>query len=383
MITKERSHPDRAGHERSDKHNHTDLEGLPLNYRSECVLTMNTAEVHHLNHMWHRLCKEMSKRGERVDTRNGPAYRLPGTWCITVREPRKRVLFDAKRNCNHVFHLMESIWMLAGGRDTAFVSQFNSNIANYSDDGAVFHAAYGHRWRSHFGVDQVAYAIKALAADPNDRRVVISMWDASSDGNGVEGKDFPCNLMIIPHLYTSSLSGKTHLNFTIINRSNDLVWGLCGANAVHMSMLQEFMAGALGAEVGVWDHITNNLHAYESHMDLVREVGARDNKNEASYELWSGSYGGQYGKMAEIPMIVNPDNWEDFLVECAELCDGKQEGFRNAFLEDTVEPVWASWREWKAGNYEDAIDIAESIDQHDWRTAIVQWYKRALKKKGL
>lgn len=381
MIIKEDARPDRAGHERTDKVSHTNLSGLPLNYRSECVLTMNKAEVHHVNHMWHRLCKEMTKRGERVETRNGPAYRLPGTWLITVREPRKRVLFDNKRNCNHVFHLMESIWMLAGRNDVGFVSQFNSNIATYSDNGGSFHAAYGHRWRTHFGVDQVTECIKMLAADPNDRRAVISMWDANVDGNGKTGKDFPCNMMIMPCLYTSEHTGKTYLNLTIINRSNDLVWGLCGANAVHMSMLHEFMAGALGAEVGVWEHLTNNLHAYEKHMDLVREVGSRSNTNEESYELWSGAYGGQYSNTA-IPMIVTPDNWEDFLVECGELCNGKQEGFRNAFLENTVEPVWASWREWKGGNFHDAVDIAESIDQYDWRRAVVQWYKRALKARG-
>lgn len=347
---------------------------------------MNHAQTYSLEHMWLRLCTEIVRRGEKVETRNGPAWELPGTWLIHNYRPRERVLFDPRRNCNHVFHLMESIWMLAGRNDTAFVSQFNSNISSYSDDGASFHAAYGHRWRNHFGKDQITYAIKALQADPQDRRVVISMWDANVDGNGVLGKDFPCNMMIMPRLVTSPTTKNRALNFTIINRSNDLVWGLCGANAVHMSMLQEFMAGALGVEVGGWDQITNNLHVYGKHRALVERVAAhaavREGNGYPAYsDCISGTYAG-FHKPPFIPYFVNPNNWEDFLVECEELCDGKQEGFRNAFLEETVEPVWASWRAHKEGDTAEAIDIAECIDQYDWRIAIVQWYKRALAKKG-
>lgn len=334
-----------------------------------------------LRSMWRTMCKAAlnPRYAAMVQTRNGPALKFHGVQALTIREPIERVLFDPDRNCNHVFHLMESIWMLAGRQDVAFLQQFNSNIENYSDDGAVFHAAYGHRWRNHFGVDQIINCIEMLSADPNDRRAVISMWDANVDGNGREGKDFPCNIMIMPSISQKhSPDGITkydRLDFTIINRSNDLVWGLCGANAVHMTMLQEFMADALGIKVGAWHHITNNLHVYEPHIPLIKRVAADVDGSVAVWERYAGVLTPPKRK----PMAVD---WRRFLRECEELCNGKQQGFEEPFLEETVEPAWASWREWKAGNYQEAIDIAECIDAYDWRLAIVQWYNRALFKKG-
>lgn len=343
-------------------------------------------EYENMGRMWDMLCYRMmdSQLTTRVETRNGWATRHNGGVMITIRHPRERLLFDPERNCNHVFHLMESVWMLAGRRDVAFVKQFNSNIASYSDDDENFHAAYGYRWRNHFGIDQIVSAIRMLQADENDRRVVISMWDANVDGNGREGLDFPCNLMILPNIEYKE-NPRTHmnekrLNFTIINRSNDLVWGLCGANAVHMSMLQEFMAGALGVKVGAWHHFSNNLHVYDKHLELIRGVYKGVRESTRPWMNYAGRAMDYHRK--EDPLFVGPDNWEDFLVECEELCNGKQQGFRNAFLEETVEPVWASWREWKDGNYAEAIEIAESIDAFDWRKAVVEWYTRALFKKG-
>lgn len=339
-------------------------------------------EFEDLRHMWRSLCRAaMTPRYvDPVDTRNGKALKFRGVQSITVRKPAERVLFDQDRNCNHVFHLMESIWMLAGRNDVAFLQQFNGNIESYSDDGATFHAAYGHRWRNHFGVDQIVSCIEMLAIDPNDRRAVISMWDAREDGNGKTGKDFPCNMMIMPSISHHRVPDFTpcnpRLDFTIINRSNDLVWGLCGANAVHMTMLQEFMACALGVEVGAWHHITNNLHVYEPHWPLVKKVNDQVVAGEKPWE----PYGGFAVPPKDRPPMVL--NWRTFLKECEELCNGKQQGFTEPFLEETVEPVWASWREWKAGNYQEAIDIAECIEAYDWRLAIVQWYNRALFKKG-
>lgn len=345
---------------------------------------ITTYEYESLGRMWDMLCYRIidTAHSSRVETRNGWATRLNGGTMITIRNPRERLLYDAARNCNHVFHLMESIWMLAGRNDVAFLQQFNSNMENYSDDGATFHAAYGHRWRNHFGVDQLVSCIEMLDEDPNDRRAVISMWDARVDGNGKQGKDFPCNLMILPAIseWKNPRTGQDEkrLDFTIINRSNDLVWGLCGANAVHMSMLQEFMAGALGLRVGTWHHFTNNLHVYDKHLDLVKSVaeGVR-----SSTRPWV-NYCGDTNNHRDDPYFVNPTNWRDFLIECEDICNGKQEGFRNSFLEETVEPVWASWREWKSGNYGEAIEIAECVDAYDWRKAVVEWYFRAATKKG-
>lgn len=317
-------------------------------------------EVRGVNDLWHRMCPVMVAKAVAEETRNGKAYRFPTPVMIEVREPWCRVLEDPKRDCNHVFHLMESIWMLAGRNDVAFLDQFNSNMKNFSDNGNQFNAAYGHRWRNHFGQDQLLKAIERLRTNPTDRRVVINMWDPSDDMFNMTTKDVPCNLTMIPQV---SPDGK--LDLLTVNRSNDLVWGLCGANAVHLSMVHEFMTMALGLPMGTWRHLSTNLHYYDWHADLVKDTHVQPNY------VWQ--------TFPRRQMLLDGTDAETFLRECGEICDGKQEGFSSPFLEDTVEPVWASWREWKTGDKREAIEIASCIESDDWRIGIVHWYKRHIK----
>ena len=101
------------------------------------------------------------------------------------------------------FHLMESLWMLAGRNDVEWISKYNKKISEYSDDGKTFHGAYGHRWRNHFSggpnkiKDQLDQVMIRLHKFPNDRRCVVSMWDPNIDlVMENKGKDYPCNTQI-------------------------------------------------------------------------------------------------------------------------------------------------------------------------------------------
>lgn len=316
-------------------------------------------ECRGVNDAWHRLCPIMTTMAEKAETRNGIAYQLPGPITITMREPWNRVLEDPVRNCNHIFHIMEAMWMLAGHNDVAFVEQFNHNMLTFSDDGRVFNAAYGHRWRHHWGFDQVEHCIERLRAFPSDRRAVITMWDPTDLLQ--DTKDMACNMQIMPYIRGGELC------MTTTNRSNDLVWGLCGANAVHLSFLHEYIAASLGLPMGCWVHHTNNLHYYEKHKELVSNT-----KVESNY-VWRTFPKRQL-------LVQDPAT---FYREVQELVDGKQEGFEEPFLEDTIEPVWASWREWQAGDTDEAIHIASCIECDMWRPAIVGWYNRALQRRKL
>ncbi len=101
------------------------------------------------------------------------------------------------------------------------------------------------------------------------------MWDAGScDEYGGKdsdlhlavkgGKDVPCNTQA----YFDTLGGK--LNMTVTCRSNDVVWGAYGANAVHFSILHEYVALASGAEQGVYRQFSNNYHSYIDRPDVQR-----------------------------------------------------------------------------------------------------------------
>jgi hypothetical protein len=59
---------------------------------------------------------------------------------------------------------------------------------------------------------------------------------------------------------------------TVFNRSNDIVWGAYGANAVHFSFLLEFMSRLTNYPVGTYTQISVNWHAYEETYHLLKEV---------------------------------------------------------------------------------------------------------------
>jgi thymidylate synthase len=80
------------------------------------------------------------------------------------------------------------------------------------------------------------------------------MWTAGDIEGGF--KDHPCNT----HITLRIVEGR--LNMLVMNRSNDLIWGMMGSNIVCFTMLQEYLAGQIGCPVGTYSVVTANLHVY-------------------------------------------------------------------------------------------------------------------------
>jgi len=215
----------------------------------------------------------LETKGVEVDTRNGKALEFPCPVMTSYSHSRERVLFYPMRDANPYFHLMESFWMLAGKNEVEWISNYNGRMSSYSDDGVTINGAYGYRWKNWFGKDQLEIAVHRLLHYENDRRTVVSMWDPIKDFS-IEntGKDHPCNTQIMFWVRNNTL------NMTVCNRSNDMIWGAYGANAVHMSVLLEYMAARIDCAVGTYYQFSNNLHAYvdtldESYREELLETG--------------------------------------------------------------------------------------------------------------
>lgn len=201
--------------------------------------------------------------GVKTSTRNGDAWTFDGTVITEYTHPHTRVLFSPHRDANPFFHLAESAWMLMGRNDIKFLTDYAKNMANYSVDGKTQHAAYGHRWFNHFGFDQVTAIINKLKAQPNTRQAVLQIWDSKVDlvDSKENATDRACNVSCVFTPRTSS-SGETSLDMMVSNRSNDIVWGAYGANAVHFSFLHHLVAELSGFEVGVYRQVSDNYHMY-------------------------------------------------------------------------------------------------------------------------
>jgi hypothetical protein len=305
---------------------------------------------------------------EPEQTRNGPAIVYPEMVTTVYECPAERVLFHGGRDANPVFHLMESIWMLAGRNDVAFVKQFNKRMGEFSDDGEAYNAAYGHRWRNHFGRDQLDEVIQLLRRDPSTRQAVIQMWDSADLSR--KTKDKACNTQLIFDVR------QDRLNMTVFNRSNDIWWGAYGANAVHFSVLQEFVAAATGHRIGVYRQVSNNFHLYTELYNAKQYLVSPPDASQ--YDYYS------QGTVRPAPLMLNGE-YKLFLTECEIFCTdpfNERIKYANPFFEHCARPMAmiSRVRKTKAG---DGRYFAQQIRAEDWRKAAFEWIDRRDKARQI
>ena len=395
---------------------------------------------------------QLKTRGVRRDSRNGPVLVFPVPVCIGYEKPLERVVFCPERDANPFFHFFEALWMLAGRNDVEPLAYYAKQVREYSDDGKTFNGAYGYRWRdAEVGdsrdpggkdcqVDQLDLIVNHLKADPNSRRAVLQMWNVEDDllkigcksmnprnppqSEGeymalVEGvkvhdpgsKDVCCNLSVMFSIrkecvtlpdYDDRSDGyyERCLDITVTNRSNDLVWGCLGANYVHFSFLQEYMAARLGVEVGRYHHFTNNLHVYDWNWkpeewladetpDFYTDFSLSevDMPEEWVLQRWGKS-------LAKVPLIKDPVQFEKELIGFAEDFWGSPDRIEGRgqeshapltepFLADVVLPMLLAFGHWKEHkNGDEALGHLKNVAADDWRIAGENWIRRRIERRN-
>ena len=199
--------------------------------------------------------KSLATNGVEEDSRNGKVLRFPEPVTMVYSEPWVRGNNTPDRDSNPFFHIAESMWMLAGRRDVEFLTLFNSNMGNYSDDGEVYNAAYGYRLRQHFGFDQLKSIVSELREIPNSRQAICQLWDSKDLGKIT--RDKACNMQMVFSIFDNKL------RLVVYNRSNDLVYGgVTGANPVHFSYFQQWVSDQLEIDMGDLTFVSNNAHVY-------------------------------------------------------------------------------------------------------------------------
>lgn len=329
----------------------------------------------------------------REESRNGEVMMIDEPVTITYTKPRERILWNAARDANPFLHMFEALWMLAGRNDLAPMAYYAKQFQEYSDDGLTLNGAYGKRWRHLYyssgdiydELDQLEILIDHLRRKPSSRRAVLQMWNAQDDLLKVESsKDTCCNLCVM----FAQREGR--LDMTVINRSNDMIWGALGANYVHFGFLQEYVACALGVEVGCYNQVTNNLHVYLSNWKpeewLVWERGTRRTLVAGQVGDWWLDYGyHEEAKASELLLVQDRTAFDDQVKLVTDREWGPtSKGYRvgeltEPFLLYVAVPMFAAYRAHKNKDTRKALDIADSIGASDWRLAAKLWLQRRLK----
>lgn len=372
-------------------------------------------------------------------SRNGAVLRIDEPVMVTYTHPTERVLFNPARDANPFFHVYETLWMLAGRNDVASVAYYCKRMKEFSDDGETLNGAYGYRWRNAHvydpsaassrmaefkDVDQLDLLVAHLKADPTSRRAVLAMWNVEDDlikvklgepcqwcggegympaeGSQIRGpgclyckstpyrqpsKDVCCNLNVMFSIRKATdrewqtVGDTCYLDMTVTNRSNDLLWGMLGANYVHFTVLQEYMAARLGVSVGRYTHVTNNLHVYSDRDDWQPERWLAADQVAGKFIM--NPYESMLGMSTTyqlVPLVKDPVVFEEELPRFVELNDGDKIGdtWKEPFLRDVAQRMCSAWHHYKRGQLEDALSCARRITAGDWRLVCEQWLTRRI-----
>ncbi len=321
-------------------------------------------------------------------SRNGPVRRILEPVATVYTKPEECALFAAWRDSNPFFSVIEALQMIAGRDQLSDLTPYVSNFGQFSDDGVTIPAAYGKRWREWFiqsdsegsppgKFDQLDWTVRRLAKDPSDRRPVIVMWDGDVDPHRADrgGKDIPCNTTVMPYVTNG------RLNITVTCRSNDMILGAYGANAVHFAFLAMYLAGRLGLEVGTYHQLSNNMHVYDS--------------STVSSEWSIDPY--EAGKVKPLPLFHEWDNSvipdearevfirQDLAVFFDEGAYAAAQMCRWPWLSRIAIPMALAHKHWKGkrgqpktgDSFEGALDILGQMPAgNDWRLASEEWISR-------
>jgi thymidylate synthase len=339
--------------------------------------------------LW-KMLKLLNEGGQLQSSRAGEVLVYPTPVTTIYLNPQQRVLTSVERDANPFFHLMEALWMLNGQDDLETVEYFNRRMRDFSDDGETLHGAYGRRWRRWFGRDQLLQVIELLKRHPTSRRAVIQMWDALDDLSTDEAKkDVPCNLVITP-LLIERQDGR-ELDMTVFCRSNDAIWGAAGANAVHFSILQEYLARNLLVPVGRLYQISNNFHVYNDVFSELKATGYLERPAITPYVN------------LRYDVIVGDANSFDIELELfSEFARARRsdkdwteiQHWHNRFFPDVALPMVEAYRVFRSSGGEERYlvmqnillrDLTNNLPRSDWLYAARQWTerrKRDFLKKG-
>lgn len=187
--------------------------------------------------------------------------------------PRKPIVMPMGRKLSYRFMFAEAYWILTGDDSVAGISPFNSNIAQFSDDGVKFFGAYGPKI-----VAQSDYVVKTLTKDRDSRQAVINIWRDSPPAT----KDIPCTIMVSFRITNDKLHSH------VVMRSSDVWLGL-PYDVFNFSMLMHCIGSSLGVELGGLTYTLMNSHLYE--------------RNEQEATMMLGSIYGEKKMVPEQPEL--------------------------------------------------------------------------------
>jgi thymidylate synthase len=303
---------------------------------------------------------------------------------ITIKHPEQRIYCLPHRNDNIFAKIAETVWVLAGRNDLAFLSKYLPRAVDFSDDGKTWRAAYGQRMRNFIdydwyqGADQLKNIVKLLQKDRYTRRAIISLWNPEVDYE--DSKDIPCNNWL-NFIIRPNKQGIDELHLNIAQRSSDIMWGLSGINTFEFATLQILLAQWLQCKVGTLNYNITSLHVYEKHFTrLAKIIESYTYKTIYHYDI--PIVGLHPQSMPHDSLAMFDNSLPAFFLREHDLLKPFDGNLNNIITDNflyrsfNMLMAYDLWRACQPNLSGDLIDCLDAMPDDDWKLAAIEYVAR-------
>lgn len=138
----------------------------------------------------------------------------------------------------------------------------------WADENGTVGKSYGYQAgkTTHEYATQIDYIIGEIKKNPTSRRLIIELWNVD---------DLP-EMMLPPCVHHAQFSvQKGKLNILVKQRSCDTLVAM-NYDVVEYAILTHMIARECGLEVGELMHVIGDMHIYDKHAELAREILNRE-----------------------------------------------------------------------------------------------------------
>ena len=205
-----------------------------------------------------RICENILRSGYYDNNRTGtPTYKLPHQIIqVNLQEefPILKSKFVAFKTA-----VKEILWIMQGNNNVKELQKQNVHIWDEweMEDGTIG-TSYGWVVKNY---DQINNLIKQLKTNPQDRRMMINLWQWDYLETGAL---YPCCFCSMWDV----TDGK--LNCMLVQRSGDIPLGV-PFNTTQYAVLVHILAKICGLKVGLLTHVINNAHIYENQVEGIKQ----------------------------------------------------------------------------------------------------------------
>ncbi len=206
---------------------------------------------------WYEILSEMNLSD---NSRDGDIVGECINAITVIKDPTRNIMKNKIRNLSMRYAIGEMLWYLSGNNNLREIQKYSCGWDRMSDNGVTVNSNYGYCIKRKFGFDQWEFVKNELEKNPNSRRAVIHIKDASYK----ESKDINCTVCLQFFIRNNKLYMTTYM------RSNDLWMGF-PYDVFQFTNMQVLMSMELGVELGTYTHIAGSLHLYKRNLVKVDE----------------------------------------------------------------------------------------------------------------